>query len=418
MNGSTLPARRVAVVGAGLAGLAAATSAVERGFDVEVFEARSRAGGRVWSQALTTESGTETVIERGAEFVLSGYERFRALAGRFGLELVDTGMSYYRRESREYPSLTTAELAAAGQYAAAHSGAFLSAADLIDSLHVPADVRESLYARVEISSANQAECVSARVLRTVSSFEDKPSWRVAGGNQRLADAMHRALGGRVRLSTPVTALRQLDDGVELVTPDGQRTFDAVVCALPLAVLTSQAVRCDVPQWKRAAWEHISQGQAAKLHLPLAQPPAASAVMSVRHRYWTWTARGADGSVSPVLNCFAGSPRALEELDLHDVDLHDGGASWAQLVRAARSDLEFTPAARALLTQWHTDPFALGAYSEPGPQWRSADQAAVQRPVGNIHFAGEYCGADFMGLMEGALRSGEDAAAELGVASAN
>jgi monoamine oxidase len=59
----------VIVIGAGFAGLAAATELADRGVDVLVLEARDRVGGRVWSDRAGC-----AVIERGAEFVLDCYE--------------------------------------------------------------------------------------------------------------------------------------------------------------------------------------------------------------------------------------------------------------------------------------------------------------------------------------------------------
>ena len=99
----------VIVIGAGFAGLAAATELADRGVDVLVLEARDRVGGRVWS-----DRAGGAVIERGAEFVLDGYEVLREHAARFGLELTDTGMSYYVREPRGV-ECTAEELQAAGR---------------------------------------------------------------------------------------------------------------------------------------------------------------------------------------------------------------------------------------------------------------------------------------------------------------
>src|SRR5512136_1784331 len=58
---------RVVIIGAGLAGLAAAGELHRAGADVRVLEARNRVGGRVWSMPFG-----EGVIERGAEFILPG----------------------------------------------------------------------------------------------------------------------------------------------------------------------------------------------------------------------------------------------------------------------------------------------------------------------------------------------------------
>src|SRR5437899_1077540 len=116
MTSRTTVSARVAVVGAGFAGLAAADRLAGAGLDVTVFEARDRVGGRVWSHTIEVD-GRQCVVERGAEFVLDGYEVFRALAASFGLSLVDSGMSYYVRELAETPHITPDVLADVGRRA-------------------------------------------------------------------------------------------------------------------------------------------------------------------------------------------------------------------------------------------------------------------------------------------------------------
>ena len=83
---------RVVVVGAGFAGLMAAWRLRESGHDVVVLEARDRVGGRVWSYEI--EAGDpQTRIERGAEFILSGYDLMESLMDDFGLALAPMGLS-------------------------------------------------------------------------------------------------------------------------------------------------------------------------------------------------------------------------------------------------------------------------------------------------------------------------------------
>ena len=76
---------RAVVVGAGLAGLVAADELLRAGAEVVVLEARSRVGGRVWSERLPNGA----VVEMGAEFILPGSIAMRELADRFGLRLWD-----------------------------------------------------------------------------------------------------------------------------------------------------------------------------------------------------------------------------------------------------------------------------------------------------------------------------------------
>jgi monoamine oxidase len=77
----------VIVVGAGLAGLHAARRLHRAGVAVTVLEARDRAGGRTWSQAL--RSGA--VIERGGELIAPGADVLRGLAAELGLEPIRAG---------------------------------------------------------------------------------------------------------------------------------------------------------------------------------------------------------------------------------------------------------------------------------------------------------------------------------------
>jgi len=72
--------RKVAVIGAGIAGLTAAYTLQKRGFAVQVFEREETPGGRIRS-----ERHGEFVIERGAQFIASSYRNMRALAAELGI---------------------------------------------------------------------------------------------------------------------------------------------------------------------------------------------------------------------------------------------------------------------------------------------------------------------------------------------
>ena len=99
----------VAIVGAGLAGLAAADALQRAGCEVTVLEARDRVGGRVWSRELPGG----TVVEMGAEFILPGNTLVEETAKRLGLSLWEKGMAYGRREPRGGDPVTEDELRAA-----------------------------------------------------------------------------------------------------------------------------------------------------------------------------------------------------------------------------------------------------------------------------------------------------------------
>ena len=397
---------RIAVLGAGLAGLSAATKLAQNDHKVVVYEARQRAGGRVWTDAIES-NGTSYVIERGAEFVLDGYTAFRRFLGRHGLSLADTGMSYYVREPRDMPGITATDIVDTGREAvalAAKLGEELSAEDVLQQLSASPGLVETLRARIEISTAVSASDVTAESLSHVASFEPKPSWRVSGGNQRLPDALADELGEAVRYGEPVRAVVDFADGAMVETRSGSETYDAVVVALPLGVVRGGEVALPTSPARERALNAVLQGDAAKLHLPLNAPAATSAVMSVQDRYWTWTALDASGSVPPVLNGFMGSPVAIRRARLTDAP-----AAWADRVRELRPELEIPDTAAVTTTVWSDDPFAVGAYSAHAPGISPQLMDELETPIGRVYWAGEYTDQEFTGLMEGAIRSGERAA---------
>src|SRR5438105_14455108 len=76
----------VAIVGAGLAGLAAARSLVAAGVDPVLLEARDRVGGRVFDKPIAEGA----VVELGAGFVGPGQDRMLALTEAVGVETYKT----------------------------------------------------------------------------------------------------------------------------------------------------------------------------------------------------------------------------------------------------------------------------------------------------------------------------------------
>lgn len=398
---------RVAVIGAGFAGLAAATELAAGGADVRVFEARDRVGGRVWSATVPTPSG-DAVVERGGEFILQGYDELRRYAQDLGIRLVDTGMSYYRREPRGVVGVDARMMAEAGddiaERIAAHDDDSIDA--VLEALSLAPDLAEAVRCRIEISCALEVEELSTDVMANVASLAPRPSHRLAGGNQGLALGLAERLGERVHLSTPVRSIAVDDDGVEVRTDTESARFDRVVLAVPLPLLIDLPVSPALPPWKRAALERCSVGHAAKLHVPLESPVAPLAVMSVPDRYWSWVALDASGAAPAVLNCFVGSPSARDRLDVRS-----GSHTWISRLRAIQPELSLL-ADEAILTVWSDDPWARCAYTTHGRRAQPDDAARLREPYGRLHFAGEYSAGELAGLMEGALRSGQRAAAEI------
>jgi len=397
---------RVVVVGAGFAGLMAAWRLAQRGCEVVVLEARDRVGGRVWSQELIP-GDPRTVIERGAEFVLDGYDVLRGVLAELSLVLAGTAMSYYQREPRGGGPVDAAEVAecaawVAGAAAAAPAGTPLAAVTA-GWAGQPAALAAYL-ARMETTAGISADRLAAAEAEDATAgFGWRPSWRVAGGNQQVAAGLARRLGPAVRLATPVRAVQQDPRGVHLATAGGTVTGDAAVITVPMAVLRQLPIVPPVPGRQRAAWARSGLAHNAKLHMPLSRGAAASAVQSVPGRFWTWTAADLTGQIQPVLHAFAGTERGLAELAVTG-----GPATWAARAAALRPELATDPAG-AVLTTWNDDPWAGQSYSAETVTAAPGDPDILAAAHGRVHFAGEHTAGHWAGLMEGALRSGQRAA---------
>ena len=390
-----MPGRRVVVVGAGFAGLAAAEALAGRGAEVTVFEARDRVGGRVHSGRL--DNGA--VVELGAEFVLPGYDVLRETVARLGLALYEKGTLYGDREPRDGPPVTREELIAAD--AALRNPGTGSIAEALQRLVSSPGARAAVAARLAISSAYELDDQDATALAEGAvRFGDFPSHSIAGGNDGIAFGLADRLGSAVHTSAAVSGVAWSRQGVVVRAGGAEVAADACVIATPAPHALELDWDPPLPAWKREALAGVRYGQAAKLFLPLAAAAPPSQTLSVPLRFWTWTQRGV-----PVASSFAGSPSALELLGVDR-----GPDEWVAVVRRLRPDLEYVDES-PLLSTWHDDPWARGAYSARTLSSPLADEA-LARPVGVVTFAGEHTAGRWHGLMEGALRSGLRAAAEV------
>ena len=404
---------RIVVVGAGFAGLLAATRLTESGHDVVVLEARDRVGGRVWSQELVA-GDPRTVVERGAEFILDGYVVMHGVLADLGLHAADMGMSYYVREPRDgAPTTHRAVARAAAQLAQAAATApdATSLKDLVAGLDADPAALAALISRLAVThGCDESRLAATAVADLALAFEPSPSSRVAGGNQLLAAGLAERLGPRVHLGTPVRSVVWGDE-VVLRTDTGSVVADRAVLAVPLAVLRELHIEPAVPTPTMDAWLRAGFGHNAKLHLPLTGPITPSAVQSVGRRFWTWTATDATGLVQPVLHCFSGSGQALSALGVEA-----GSHGWSEAAAQLRPELG-VDVAGALLTTWTDDPWARESYTAVTVDVRPGDAELLGTPVGPLHFAGEHTEPVWHGLMEGALRSGQRVAREVEAAAA-
>jgi monoamine oxidase len=416
------------IIGAGLAGLAAARELVNGGHRVLIIEARSRVGGRVYSRP---DPITGEILELGAEWldpdgtaaallnsadaapVTATGNHWNCEHGRCekGAEQ-EAGFEALLEQLRPYPDLALDQ-------ALRHccSGAEWAAQ------------RQELLAYVTGYHAADPEQLSVAWLLDA---ERNQSAAVAAARSTVgADRGVQALWGRLsescslRLNTVVHEICWSAAGVEVHASDahGPQSFVArrLVSTLPAAVLNAQAVTFTpaLPAAKLQALSFIATGPVVKLQLVLdksfAEIPGAPAdalfVFAESEPMPTfWTRRP---HPAPVLTGWLAGPRVLE---LGELTLEQ----WCDL--ALTSWVSATGTSRAAVLNvfrschwhdWQRDPYALGAYSWIRAGGNSAP-AELARPIdGILFFAGEAtCSGGLNATMDGAIESGQRAASEI------
>ena len=398
---------RICVVGAGFSGLGAAEAAQRAGHDVVVLEARERVGGRVWSQTLPNGA----VIERGAEFVEHYQTEIIATVERLGLRLAPTGMAYADREPRggqgvDRATMLTSTARIREVLAKGEADPNKPVTTFLDGLDLDPGAYEAIVARLTVTSTQPAASLPVAALGDGHSLlNSDESFRITGGNQGVALELARRLGSVVHLATPAQVVTWSDDHVTVRAEGFDIEADRAVLAVPARLMPRIAFDPPLPAWKKTALDGVAYGHAAKLAVPLREPIAPSATLSVPDHFWTWTAKGADGAVAPVANCFAGSTPALDALQVNA-----GPQRWLERLAWLRPDLALAPEG-AVLTTWDDDPWIGASYSTAliGQPRQSPD---LIRAVGPLHFAGEHTAELHYATMDGALRSGRRAAEEI------
>ncbi len=395
------------MVGAGLAGLAAAIELSDAGVPVTVLEARDRVGGRVRTERL----GSGEVAELGAEWIMPDDAELLELAGRFGIPAVPTGADYGDREARGLGAAGAHEQRAFLDRAnAARSRltddevASLTLGRFLDSLDASPAERRTLRVRLQGTCATDLDRVALRVAdaERVFTFGGGPYRRLGPGNQALPDAMAAALDD-VRLCRRVERVTHDRRGASVRAGGEDHGAGVAIVAVPARIAASLVFDPALPDDLSTALRELPVGVASKLAVATAGEPAVRSIQSTDAPFWCWAADGPNGKPRRVLTSFAGSEEANETLGLASGD----PGPWLARLRSLNPDLDLV--GEPLLQVWGADPFALGAYSAwDNRSWDRISQ--FSRRIGRVVFAGEHtAGPHHSGTMNGAILSGRRAA---------
>lgn len=422
------PSPDVLVIGAGMAGLAAARALVDAGRQVIVLEARQRLGGRVWSSQLGghtldlgaswihgTEGNPLTALaqQAGAKTTATDYERMQRYAAD-GTELddaADAKLTALWQDFRGWlPGFTT------GPGPDISLQAAIEAFALVRKLTPAARQRLDylLATEVEHELAQDAKLLSARHFDDAEQFPG-PDVVFPGGYGQLIAAVAQGLD--VRMGVAVARI-DTSTGVARVTDQTGKVWQAprVVVTLPLGVLKSGQIEFapPLPTPVQTALGRLGMGVLDKVVLGWNTPQWPDQHLFGRLTQpatdpWVeWLNLAPQTGVPALIGFVAGAPALALEVQ-SDAELQ------AHALAAAQSMHEGALPAPTLFarTAWGKDPFALGSYSSIGVGGSRADCDTLAQPVSpQLYLAGEHTHGAHQGTVHGALLSGQRAAAQV------
>lgn len=452
---------RVAVVGAGLAGLAAAHRLKQAGIEAQVYEASNRAGGRILSR--TGILGEGVVTDLGAELINTEHEDMMDFVGAFGIELFnreedaasspDVPAERYHFGGRFY---SDSELAKALQPIAAQ---IAEDADLIDrdfAANAPALDALSVAAYLDRHAAKIPEpYVRALLENTVrTEYGSEPSettclaliynlptvdgeraellgysdeiYSVQGGMETITQALAKSLEGQILYGRELKEIRAGGGRCFLGFRNGQTAeCDFAVVAIPFAALRAVDVRApEMPDGLRRFIAESVLGANDKLIAGFSEKlwrKAGAFSMGMWtdmgfSEVWDETQRQQDIPAG-ALTYFLGG-REVAEAAKTDVD--SAAALFTGRLEAAVPGLKAAMNGKTLMTTWTKGRLSQGSYAtfRPGQMtafsrffWtETADRLPDQEVrAGSLLFAGEHLSADFYGFMNGAAQTGRLAA---------
>ncbi len=254
--------------------------------------------------------------------------------------------------------------------------------------------------RLETSLSAPLAQASARRMFGDPAHRYDPAVRVRGGNQSVALELARRLGDRVTLRTPVLAVSHHSGGATVLTADGtEHEASAVIVAIPLPLLRELSLDPGLPDEVRAAASRTGFGDAAKLHVPLAEPPTPSGMSSPDATWWCWTSQATGGRSRR-----RSGPLVLRRRQRRRRRSSPPPRRWRSgpTSRRRANRLHWSPTGP-------TSAWTRGSYSVPGVGISDEDDMAWTRPWGSVVLAGEHTAGSRAATMNGAAASGARAA---------
>lgn len=417
--------KKVIIIGAGFAGLAAAYRLHKNNVDFVILESDKRFGGRVFSHEI--EKGS--VIELGAEWVGESHTRIIELCKEFNLKLNNnqfhSDLIYknerfeknkwnfslawrekYEQLLEDYHNMSDAELIALDKidwwrYLSNNGceGNDLKIMELIDSTDFGESIRHvSAFAAL----AEYAE----------SSEYNEMDMKIEGGNTMLAQKIVERIGAeKVLLNHKVTKVEQTGNKVRVYC-DNNTFFDGdnVICTAPTFAVNKITWSPAMPKKKQAALNQLQycriNKHAVLFNKRFWEREDFDLVTDETHHYFYHATKNQPGKSGVLIGYSIGEKAAVVGQQNESKNAKMLQDSLAPHYGNVQNHIK-----KQVNYYWGDDERSMGAYAMYGiGQWFGL-MPILQEPFLNTYFAGEHL-AEWQGFMEGAVNTGESAADEI------
>jgi monoamine oxidase len=450
--------QRIVVVGAGLAGLTCAYRLKQAGHVAQIHEASDRIGGRCWTGRGFFDQGQ--IYEHGGELIDQSHPHIRSLAQELGLDLDNLhqaevngtellghfdGAPYTSEEMTDDIKQAWQKIhsdVSAASYPTlfdnfTQRGFELDHLSIVDWIEesIPGGIDSRLGQLLDVAynieyGAESDEQSSLNLLyllgysgqgqfRVFGPSNEK--YRVRGGNDQIASRLADRLAGQITTGSELVAVRGISAGGYTLTfrqGSGTTTVtaDKVVLALPFSIVrrSVDVRRAGFSTRKLLAIREQGMGTNSKLHL--------------QFRRRQWNDLGSNGETFSdlgyqntweVSRAQAGSAGILVDYTGGDVGASFGSGTPSGRAREFLAQIE--PVLPGISAQWNGKAtvdfwpgyeWTRGSYS----YWKVGQYTSFAgiegRQEGDAHFCGEHTSVDFQGYLNGAVETGERAAAEV------
>jgi monoamine oxidase len=442
----------VVVVGAGFSGLAAALRLRAAGFTVSVLEARERVGGRVKAGQIAG-----ITVDLGGMWVApEKHARLTSLALHYGTETYSTHLEGFNlttlgdRQVKCQGEDFSAAMSPAGQQnlgdmlacidalssnlkpespwdkADAKSLDACSVSDWLDLNCTEPDARAAFNTVVRSVMCAEPQQISLLFFMTYlkggGGFETLTSAAPGGaqsslyhgGMHQISAEMAAELEGHVHLGQPVTAIRQKNGSVDIITKSGCFVAKRAIIALSPTMAANIEFSPTLPPLRATLTQNMKMGSVIKVWVAYDTP--------------FWRERGLNGfllSDEDSFNvCFDVTPPGQPLGLIAGFFDASEAVHWSKRSEAERREEVLRTLAKALgdralapldyiENDWTGEQWSggcYGAYAPPGVL--AANGSALREPVGRLHWAGTEASTRWSGYIEGAILSGERAADEV------